>query len=305
VGLRGSRADRLRRETRAVVSELVEQWREDRVSGLAAEIAFFGILGLFPTLLATAAALGSLEALVGADVARQARDSVVDASARVLTDEADQTVEAVRSLFDEQRPGLLTFGILVTVYAMSRGFAGVIRALDVAYDVEERRTWLSVRATAVALSVGSVVVAAATLLVLILGPLLGGGRDIADLVGLGDAFAATWDALRGPFAFGMLLAWAATVFHVAPNHTTPWRWDLPGALFATVAWLAASVGFRFYLEVAAEGNQVFGVLGGALTVLFWLYLLAIGLLVGAELNAVLQRRYRREASAQPELPLGG
>lgn len=301
-----ARSGRTTREIVAVGREMVVQWREDRVSGLAAEIAFFGILGLFPTLLTTAAALGSLEAVVGADAATRARDTVVDTIARVLTDEADETVDAVRSLFDEQRPGLLTFGLLVTVYAMSRGFVGVIRALDVAYDVDERRSWLSVRTHAILLSVGTVVVAVATLLVLVLGPLLGGGREVAEVVGLGDAFATTWDVIRAPTAFAIIVAWAATVFHVAPNHTSPWRWDLPGAVLAALSWVLASFGFRLYLQFAAEGNQVFGVLGGALIVLFWLYLLGIGLLLGGELNAVLQHRYgpppaTREPDGEPNV----
>jgi membrane protein len=271
---------------------MVVQWKEDRVSGLAAEIAFFGILAFFPTLLAMAAGLGSLGAIVGEEAAQRAQDGVVDAISRVLTAEADETVEAVRSLFEDERPGLLTFGIVVTVFAMSRGFAGVIRALDVAYDVEERRSWFSVRAHAVGLSIATVLFASVSMMLLVLGPLLGTGRDIADLVGLGDRFAATWELLRGPAAFVVLVVWAATVLHVAPNHDTPWRWDLPGAVLAAVSWLAVSVGFRVFLEVAAEGNQVFGVLGGALSVLFWIYLLGIGLLLGGELNAILNGRYR-------------
>lgn len=283
---------RIWRETYAVGRAMVVQWQEDRVGGLAAEIAFFGILAFFPTLLALAAGLGSLGAIVGEEAAGRAQDEVVNAIARVLTEEGSQTVGAVRSLFEDERPGLLTFGILITVFAMSRGFAGVVRALDIAYDVEERRSWLSVRLHAIGLSVGTVVFASLSMLLLVLGPLLGGGSDIAELVGLGDWFASLWAVLRAPAAFAILVLWAATVLHVGPNHTSPWRWDLPGAVLATLAWLAVSFGFRIYLDVAAEGNQVFGVLGGALSVLVWIYLLGIGLLLGGELNSVLGHRYR-------------
>jgi membrane protein len=197
----------------------------------------------------------------------------------------------VEALFVEQRPGLLTFGLVLTIYAMSRGFAGVIRALDVVYDLDERRSWLNIRAHAIGLSIGTVVMAVAVLLMLILGPLYGGGQEVADAVGLGEAFATVWDVVRPPVAFALLVAWAAIVFHVAPNKRTAFRWDLPGALVAAVAWLLVSLGFRLYLALAAEGNQVFGVLGGALSVLFWLYLLGIGLLVGGEVNAIIYRRY--------------
>ncbi|HUF33547.1 MAG TPA: YihY/virulence factor BrkB family protein [Acidimicrobiales bacterium] len=280
-----------REEALDLGKELMTCWREDRITGLAAEIAFFAILSLFPTLLATAAALGSLERFVGSATAERAREAVVEALGRILTAEADDTIGAVEALFIEQRPGLLTFGLLLTVYAMSRGFAGVIRALDVVYDLEERRSWVNIRAHAIGLSIGTVVMAAAVLLMLILGPLFGGGEKVADAIGLGGFFAVFWDVVRPPVAFAMLVIWATVVFHVAPNKRTPFRWDLPGALVAAVAWLLVSLGFRLYLELAAEGNQVFGVLGGALSVLFWLYLLGIGLLLGGEVNAILYRRY--------------
>jgi membrane protein len=287
------------REVVAVGREMVARWRKDRVSGLAAEIAFFGILSLFPTLLATTAALGSLERLVGEETATRAREAVVEALTQVLTAEADDTVAAVEELFLDQRPGLFTLGLVLTVYAMSRGFAGVIRALDVVYDLEEHRSWINIRLHAVALSVGTVVMAVFVLLVLILGPLLGGGREIADAVGLGGAFAAVWDFVRPPVAFAMLVVWAATVLHVAPDHTSPWHWEVPGGVLAAVAWILTSLGFRLYLDLAAEGNVVFGVLGGALSVLFWLYLLGIGLLVGGQLNAILYRRHGHPPEAAP------
>ncbi|MEX2659146.1 MAG: YihY/virulence factor BrkB family protein [Acidimicrobiales bacterium] len=269
---------------------MAHEWREDRVSGLAAEIAFFGVLSVFPGLLALAAGLGSLEAIVGQEVAAETERVVLDAL-RDSLGERSPTVEAVHSLFTEQNPGLLTFGLILALLGMSRGFGAVIRALDVAYDVEERRPWLHRRLMAVGLALGSLVIAVVLLAVLVLGPLLGGGRDVAEALGLGQVFATGWTWLRWPFALLALLAWAVTLLHLAPNHRTPWRWDVPGAVLAASIWIATSVGFRAFLAVAGEGNQVFGALGGALTLLFWLYLLGIGLVLGGELNAVLAARH--------------
>jgi membrane protein len=270
---------------------LAREWREDRVTGLAAEVAFFGILSLFPVLLAVAAALGSLEAIAGGDVAERAQEEVVGFLRDVLTEEAGETVEAVDRLFASSSPGVLTVGVAAALWAASRGFAAVINALDIAYDLDERRGYLRVRAVALGLAVGSVVVVALMLAMLVLGPLLGTGDDVADTVGLGGAFATWWDWVRWPTAVVVLIAWAATVFHIAPNHRTPWRWDLPGAVLSATAWALVSVTLRAYLALAAGGNQVFGTLGGALIVLLWLYLLALGLILGGELNAVLAQRY--------------
>jgi membrane protein len=276
--------------TERTVRELVHEWQEDRVSGLAAEVAFFGVLSLFPALLAVTAALGGLGAIIGPEAAAQAEAEVVSLLRSVLTDEADRTIDAVQELFEESSPGLLTIGLVTALWAASRGFAAVIRALDVAYDLDERRTWVGLRAVALALALGTVVVASLLLAMLVLGPLLGGGQEVADRIGLGGGFATFWDWVRWPTVAAAAIAWAATIFHVAPNHRTPWRWDLPGALLTAAAWLLVSVGLRGYLAVASGGNQVFGTLGGSLIVLLWLYLLAVGLLLGGELNAVLAHR---------------
>jgi membrane protein len=167
-----------------------------------------------------------------------------------------------------------------------------VNALDVVYDLDERRSYVGLRAVGLALALGTVLVVAGMLSMLVLGPLLGTGRDVADALGLGRGFATFWDWVRWPIAVTVMVAWAATVLHVAPNHHTPWRWELPGAVLAAAAWAALSTLLRVYLSVAtARANQVLGTLGGSLIVLLWLYLLAAGLLLGGELNAVLIARY--------------
>ena len=116
--------------------EFISECVEDRVTGLAAEVAFFGVLSVFPGLLVLAGALGSLEALVGNGFARQAEDLVLDFLDRILTDQAAGTIRAIRGLFTQPRGGLVTFASLLGLYGLSRGFAAVIRALDLAYDLD-------------------------------------------------------------------------------------------------------------------------------------------------------------------------
>ena len=275
-----------------VVRALVHEWREDRVGGLAAEVAFFALLSLFPALLAMTAALGWLDAVAGGDVATRAEEAVVEFLRRVLTDEAAGTIDAVQELFAEGDTGLLTVGVVAALWAASRGFVAVVRALDVVYDLDERRSYVGLRAVALGLALGTVLVVAAMLAMLVLGPLLGTGREVAEALGLGGGFATFWDWVRWPLALVAMVGWAATVLHIAPNHRTPWRWDVPGALLAGLSWAVLSVSLRVYMAVATAGaNQVFGTLGGSLIVLLWLYLLAVGLLVGGELNAVLIDRW--------------
>lgn len=270
--------------------DVVGEIRDDRVTGLAAEIAFFVILSVFPALLVVAAGLGFLGSILGGDVADEAQAEVVDFLQSVLTDDAADTVDAVRSLFVQPKLGLLTFGLVSALWALSRGFAAVMSALSVAYDVEETRGWVRRRRIALLLSLGSVVVAVLMLAMLVVGPLLGAGGAVADAIGLGSAFATAWDWIRLPATVVVLVLWAATVLHVAPDHHSPWRSDLPGAVLIALWWLVASFCFRLGIAASSGANQVFGVLGGSLILLMWIYVLGLGLLIGGELNAVLHRR---------------
>lgn len=263
------------------------EWQKDRLPDLAGTVAFYAVLSLFPAFLALAAILGVLDTFVGADVAARTETQVLDFLAGVLTSEADGTIDAARELFTERRPGLLTFSLVAALWALSRGFAALVRALDVVYGIDEHRPWVRIRATALALAVGSVVAASLMLALLVVGPLLGTGADVAETVGLGDEFAQAWDLARLPLAFLMLVVWAATIFHVAPDHHTPWRADLPGACLTGLLWIVFSGGLRLYVELAQQGNAVFGALGGIVIVLLWFWLLALAVLLGGELNELL------------------
>ena len=262
---------------------------EDRVDGLAAEFAFFGVLSTFPGLLVVAALLGSLERLVGHDLASRSEALVLRGMDQVLTSSAAGLRDAVRELFARPSRGIAVLATATALVGLSRAWAVVIRALDLAYQVEERRTWLRQRLLGLVLALSSVLLAVLGLGMIVVDPLLGAGAELAKRLGLGGLFAVAWNWLRWPLAFATLVAWAATVYHVAPGRRLRWRDALPGAAAAAVLWLVASGGFSLYLRVAAGANRVLGTLGGGLIGVLWLYLLALILLVGGELNGVLHR----------------
>lgn len=277
----------LRERTVRVARLLATEWKADRVPDAAASVAFYAVLSLLPAFLALAATLGPLDSLIGGEVSERVQERVLDLLGTVLTSEADGTLEVARDLFEKERPGLLTFSLVLAIWTVSRSFAALVRALDVVYDLDEHRSWFGIRATALLIAIGSIVAASLMLVAIVVGPLLGTGEDIASQVGLGDQFAFLWDVLRLPFAFLVLVVWAATIFHVAPDHHTPWRYDVPGAVLTGVLWLLFSGGLRLYLELAQAGNAVFGALGGALIVLLWFWLLSLAVLIGGEFNQVL------------------
>lgn len=276
-----------------LVGDFRTEWSRARVGGLSAEIAFFGLLGLFPAVLVFAAALGSLDVVIGADAAADTEEWLLDRVGETFG--SDNTLGAtIGELFDRSNAGLITAGVVLTLYASSRGFTAVVGALDVTYGHEQRRSWYSTRAMGFVLTLFTLLVAALVAAMVVVGPLLGGGEEIAERLGAGSAFTTAWVWFRWPVVFAVVVCWGTSVYHFAPRRRTPWRTDLPGAVVGTVWWLAVSLGFRVYLDAASSGvNAVFGLLGGALSLLIWLYLLAMGLLVGAEVNSILNnRRYQ-------------
>lgn len=276
----------------------------DRVTGLAAEVAFYAVLGIFPGLLALAAALGFMESVLGGEVADRAQRVVTDFLRSSFGDGTSGIVEAVNALFDDGDPALLSLATAGAVWSMWRATRASMRALAVVYDVKEARSPVRVAALALALALATLVVTALVLVMFVLGPLLGSGHAIAETLGLGDAFAQLWTWARLPFIFAVLVMWAALLFHLAPHHRTSYRSDLPGALVTGVLWLVFSAGLRLYLEVAGGANQVLGVIGGFMTVLLLVYLLSLALLLGAELNTVMVVHGDDAGACAPEAACG-
>jgi membrane protein len=119
-------------------------------------------------------------------------------------------------------------------------------------------------------------------------------------IGLSQEYDFLWSYLRWPVAFLSLVLWATTMFHICPDRQARWRSGLPGGLLTAVFWLAASVGFNVYLELVVRASPLLGALGGGLILMTWFYLLCLGLLVGAELNAVLLARRAVRAKADDD-----
>lgn len=281
--------------SQAFVRTFLAEVLEDRLLGLAGETAFFAVLSIFPGLLIAASLLGVLDVFVGADLAAQAQSRLVSGIDLVLTDEASGAVGSIQALFEQTRGELLTVAAVGALVTLSGAFAVVINALNIAYDTDERRSWLRRRLLGLLVGVVTMVVVSLALAVLVIGPLFGLGEALADLVGLGAVFTFAWNALRLPLLAVGVVAWTTTLFHYAPSRRTRWRAAVPGAVVTTVLWLAASAGFHVYLRIVAGGNPVLGAFGGGVIVMTWVYLLSLALLLGGELNATLQdRRHLRD-----------
>ena len=269
---------------------------DDRALGLAAEIAFFGFLSVFPGLLLLAALLGSLGTIVGTDLADRAESSVLDFLNRVLTDRAAGAIDSVRDLFSEDQGSAITVAAVAALFALSGAFGAVISALNVVYGCAETRNFVVRRIWGLALAFGTSVVGAVVIAIIVVGPLLGSGDGVIEDLGAVQAYESTSELLRWPLLFAALVLWATTMCHVSPAQRTRWRSDIPGGILTACLWLLSSLGFSAYLGWVPAANPIFGALGGGLTLMVWFYLMSLALLIGAELNAVFQQRHAADAA---------
>lgn len=268
-----------------LVVRTVSDALDDRVVGLSAEVAFFTILALPPLLLTVVAALGYLPG----DQSVAFVEGISAAALRVFT--RDTVDSLVRPILEEvvtgERIGVLSGAFAVAVFSASRALRVVLTAVTIAYDLEEKRPSWAQRIYGLIATLVLLVVVPILLPLLLAGPDL--GQQLARYAYVPATAAQIWPYVYWlGVGFGAVLG-VAGLYHLAAPWWTPFRRDLPGATLAVAVWLGSSAGLRTYAEQALIGREVFQVIAGPLVLLLWLYLLAFGVILGAELNAELER----------------
>jgi membrane protein len=253
---------------------------EDDCLGLAAQLAYYFILALFPALL-------FLLALASFFPIDQVTDEVMRGLANVAPPDVVQLITGqMQRIAESDHGGLLTLGILGALWSSSSALAGLIGALNTAYDIKENRPWWKVRLLAMGLTIALALFLLLSSTLVIAGPEIAG--KLANIFGLGAAFTWTWNILQWPFALGLVISALALVYYYGPDAEQDWVWITPGAMLATLLWLGISLGFRAYLQYAADYNATYGTIGGVIVLLLWLYFSGFAILVGAEMNAEIE-----------------
>lgn len=255
--------------------DVFDEYSEDGVGDLAAAITFWTILSIPAAALALVSTLSSLERFGGPSLAEDVEAQVQELIRETLVD-SEALSDAVSELFAGRSTGVAVAATLVAFFTLSRAFAGLIRALDIAYEVEEGRPFWYVRLIAIGLGIATIVIVTATAVFVAILPSLPLGPFVSTLALL--------------VALLVLVGWSATLFHIGPNHRTPWKYDLPGAIFTTIGWVVTSQLYALYVRVSSEFNEVQSSVGAVLLALTLLYLLSVVLVLGAEVNDVIARR---------------
>jgi membrane protein len=262
---------------------LKRTWREfqdDDALGLAAQLAYYFFLALFPALLflialASFFPLGDLAANATQSLQRVAAPGIVDIIRGQLT-----------QLSGSADGGVLSFGVLAALWSSSAAMVAIIDALNRAYDVEDGRPWWKRRLTAVAITLAVAIFLLASLTLVLVGPELGG--TLASRLGLGAAFEWGWKILQWPLVFALVATAISLIYYYAPDVDQDFVWLTPGSLAATALWLIGSLAFRVYIVNFGSYNQTYGAIGGVMVLMLWLYLSGVSVLAGAELNAEIE-----------------
>jgi membrane protein len=269
-----------------VVKRTVAEISDDNCVGLAAQLAFYFFLALFPALLFLVALLG----YVPIDGALIALLAAIEPIA------PQEIIVLLRDQIDELRTGshasLLTFGILGAIWSSSAATVAIIDALNRAYDVTEWRPWWKRRLVALGLTIGLAVFIVSALLFVLVGPDL--VLWAATRFGFATAIASVWSVLRWPLIVVFVMLGIDLVYHFAPNIRRDWTWLTPGSVLAMVMWIGSSLAFKLYVSRFADFNETHGAIGGIIVVLLWFYVSSFAILIGAELNGVIEQA-RRDA----------
>jgi membrane protein len=276
-----------------VVRSIQNFFFEHPMATYAAALAYRGLFGLFPFIFILVVLVG---ALGFPDFFDRAMDQASAQSSRYVPKQLEPVVEPAREQIRplvgmieraEKQAGdkLLYFGVGVALWSVSAVARTLTEAFNVAYQVVETRRWW--RQLALSLAFGPILALVVILSVtlMLIGPGLVG--DIAELVDLDEVFVSLWGWLRFPVALLLLAVVLSVVYRFGPNVDQRFRSVVPGAALCVVLWAISSVGFSFYLANFADYGVTYGSIGAAVGLLFYLYLCASLVLLGAELNAAI------------------
>jgi membrane protein len=252
----------------------------DNCFGLAAQLAYYFFLALFPALLFLVALASFLP--VG-----QLTDTIWKTIGRVAPTEVfDLVMAQVNLIAKTQNGGLLTLGMIGTIWSTSSGVTAIIDTLNQAYDVQETRPWWKVRLLSLGLTVALALFIIVSFALVITGPSL--GEKAAGWLHLGPVFAVVWTIVHWPLVFALVALGVAVVYYYAPDAKQEWIWITPGSVLATLLWVLMSLGFKFYVSNFGAYNATYGAIGAAIVALLWFYVSSLAVLVGAELNSEIE-----------------
>ncbi len=266
-----------------VLKRTIREFKEDELVDRAAALTYYGVLAIFPAILALVSVLG----LVG----QSATQPLIDNLGQVAPGPAkDIFTTAIQNLQKSQGAGgvLFVIGLATALWSASGYVAAFMRASNAIYEIEEGRPIWKKGPVRVGVTIVLVVLlAVSALAVVVTGGL---ARRVGELLGIGSTAVTVWDIAKWPVLLVIVSLMFAILYWASPNVKQPgFRWLSPGGLLAVIVWVIAPAAFAFYVANFGSYNKTYGALGGVIIFLVWLWLSNIAVLLGAEFNAELER----------------
>jgi membrane protein len=277
----------------AALKRTLREFQADNLTDWAAALTYYGILSIFPALIALVSVLG----LIGTS----ATEPLLDNLGSFAPGPAHQILEDSLHGLTQSRGGagiLFVVGLAGAIWAASGYIGAFMRASNVIWDVEEGRPiWKTVPLRVAITLVMLVLLSVTAIAVVVTGPL---ADRVGKLIGIGGTATTVWDIAKWPVLVLIVALMLAVLYYTSPNVRHPkFRWLTPGGILAIGLWIVASAAFAAYVANFGSYNKTYGSLGGIIIFLVWLWLTNVSVLLGAELNAEVERGRQIEAG-QPE-----
>lgn len=284
-------SDLSRGARRDVLKRTFKEYKDDNLTDLAAALTYYGVLAIFPMLIVLVSILG----LIGHSATQPLIENlgkVAPGPAREIFTSAIKNVQSSKGT-----AGILFIvGLAGGLWSASAYIAGFMRASNIVWDVGEGRPiWKTIPLRLAVTLVTVVLLTVSAVAVVLTGGL---AKEVGDVIGVGSSAVTIWDIAKWPVLVLVVSLMLSILYYASPNVRHPgFRWITPGSVLAVLLWIVASAAFAFYVASFASYNKTYGALGGVVVFLVWLWITNTVILLGAELNAEIERGRQIQAGA--------
>lgn len=281
---------------RDVLFRVKDQISSDNVSIVAAGVAFYCVLALFP-------ALGAIVSIYGLVTSQQEVQQQIGSLSDFLPTEAQSLIKEQLLSISTSTDSALGIGaiggLILAIWSSSKGMSALITSLNIAYNEEEKRSFLKVTALSIFLTVMGILFVILTLFLITMLPI------VLAAFGFGQVAQTGLSLARWPLLAVIVMLGLALLYRYAPCRNKPkWEWVSWGAAIATILWIIGSSTFAIYANEYANYNQTYGSLGAAVILLMWFWLSAFIVMLGAELNSEMERQTKKDTTIGDSKPMG-
>lgn len=264
------------------IKEIITAFKKDNIPILAAAQAYYYLLSIVPLLITCFAILPYLN-LEPTEVMRFAEDILPNEIASVLEDN-------IINIIDTPKNGLLTIGILGTLWSASSGINAFLKSINEAYEIDETRSFIKLRLTALLLTIGLIISFIIALLLPVFGDVI--LQMVTSIFPMEASFIIILQLVKWIISVLVIAGVLLILYRFAPNKQLPFKHIVPGALTASLLWLLISMGFSFYVAHFGNYSATYGSLGGLIVLMIWFFLTGMILMIGAEVNVLYHKKHR-------------